>query len=342
MKVLHLLASNTFSGAENVVCQIMDMLKDEVDMVYCSPEGPIEETLKEKGLNYHPIDKVDTVGLEMVLEEVKPDIIHAHDVRASIVASKFAKKYKVISHIHGNDKRKMSKLSIKSMMYNWASKKMNHIFMVSNSCLNDYCFKRSIENKTTILHNIINTEKLKEKAKEDKNKYEFDVCYLGRLTEVKNPIRLLEIVNVLAKLRPSIKCAVVGDGDLREQCEAFVKENNLEENVKFFGFLNNPYKVLQASRVMLMSSINEGTPMALLEAFALGVPLVSTKVDGAVELITNELMGDLYDTNDEAVEKIIKILDRNKEDYKKYLENFSKEFNNIETYKNKILSIYNN
>ena len=50
MKVLHLLASNKYSGAENVVCQIIKMFSHDVEMAYCSLNGPIEQTLKDKNI----------------------------------------------------------------------------------------------------------------------------------------------------------------------------------------------------------------------------------------------------------------------------------------------------
>ncbi|MFR5984224.1 MAG: hypothetical protein ACLUG3_01310 [Bacilli bacterium] len=50
MKVMHLLATDSFSGAENVVCQIIDMYKnnENIDMIYCSPNGKIKDKLVEK------------------------------------------------------------------------------------------------------------------------------------------------------------------------------------------------------------------------------------------------------------------------------------------------------
>ena len=53
MKVLHLLASNKYSGAENVVCQIINMFNGEVEMAYCSPIGEIENSLKDKEINIY-------------------------------------------------------------------------------------------------------------------------------------------------------------------------------------------------------------------------------------------------------------------------------------------------
>ena len=60
MKVLHLLASDRFSGAENVVCQIIEMFKtdDDLEMFYCSPPGQIETALKERDIRFVPIKKL--------------------------------------------------------------------------------------------------------------------------------------------------------------------------------------------------------------------------------------------------------------------------------------------
>jgi len=340
MKVLHLLASNVYSGAENVVCQIIDMFNGEVEMVYCSPEGKIRQTLEEKNITFIPIDKLNKKELKRVVNEFKPDIIHAHDIRASIVASSFGKKIPVISHIHGNDKRNMGRLTPKSILYRLVSKRFKKVIHVSNSCFNDYIFKKSIENKSVILHNIISIDRLYQKEKLDKNSYGYEVCYLGRLSEIKNPMRALEIMKNVIQKRPETKCVFIGDGELRNECESFVKDNKLEENITFLGFVNNPYKIVKSARVVLMSSINEGTPMALLESFALGIPLVSSKVDGAVELITNDSMGYLYDTNEEAVDEILKIINSDKKKYIDYLTKYSIEYNDINKYKEQILKAY--
>lgn len=340
MKVLHLLASNVYSGAENVVCQIIDMFNGEIEMVYCSPEGKIRQTLEEKNITFIPIDKLNKKELKRVVNEFKPDIIHSHDIRASIVASFFGKKIPVISHIHGNDKRNMGRLTPKSILYRLVSKRFKKVIHVSNSCFNDYIFKKSIENKSVILHNIISIDRLYQKEKLDKNSYKYEVCYLGRLSEIKNPMRALEIMKNVIQKRPETKCVFIGDGELRNECESFVKDNKLEENITFLGFVNNPYKVVKSARVVLMSSINEGTPMALLESFALGIPLVSSKVDGAVELITNDSMGYLYDTNEEAVDEILKIINSDKEKYIDYLTKYSVEYNDINKYKEQILKAY--
>lgn len=340
MKILHLLASNKYSGAENVVCQIIKMFESEVEMVYCSPVGEIENALKEKNVPYLPIASLNKKEVKKVVEEFKPDIIHAHDIRASIIASAFAKQVKVVSHIHGSDKRNMGRITPKSVLYAMVSKRFHKIICVSNSCLNEYYFKNKIKDKSVVLHNIISLDRLYEQEKTDKNTYKYEVCYLGRLSEVKNPIRALEVMKEVILKRPQTKCVVLGDGELKQQCEAFVKDNGLSQNIELLGFVKNPYKILRSSRVLLMSSISEGTPMALVEAFALGVPIVSTKVDGAVEIVKDSRMGSLYDSNEEAAEQVLEIIENDKKQYVEYLTAFSKEYNDMSSYKQKMLEIY--
>lgn len=340
IRVIHLLASNKFSGAENVVCQIVKMCEDTCEMFYCSPKGPIENSLKDKGVKYIPINKLTKKELKKIYNEYKPDMIHAHDVRASIVASSFSKKCKIISHIHGNDERKMGKISLKSLLYALCLKKFSRIFWVSESCLEKYYFKKLATNKSEVLYNIIDVDDLIKLSKNDSNNYDYDICFLGRLTEVKNPLRALEIMKDVISKDRAVKCAVIGNGNMFEDCQNFIKENNLAENIEMLGFMKNPYKILSNSKLLLMSSINEGTPMVVLEAFALGVPLVSTPIDGALELIKDEKMGVLYNTNEEAVNHILKIIAADNTETKKYLCNFSKNYNNQDIYKAKILDAY--
>ena len=57
MKVLHLLASKRFSGAENTACQIIKLF-DNAEMCYCSPDGQIAQTLKEKEIRFIPLEKL--------------------------------------------------------------------------------------------------------------------------------------------------------------------------------------------------------------------------------------------------------------------------------------------
>ena len=71
MKILHVLTSHIFSGAENVVCQIIGMLKDEpnVEMAYCSPDGTIRPALEERDINFLPIEVANTSEIKRISDE---------------------------------------------------------------------------------------------------------------------------------------------------------------------------------------------------------------------------------------------------------------------------------
>lgn len=343
MKVLHVLYSERFSGAENVVCQIIGMFRgtQDIEMVYCSPEGPIRDVLKEKNIKYVPIKTLSKREIARVIKEEKPDIIHAHDMRASFVCALACKKIPLISHIHNNafDSRG---LSPKSIAYTFATKKAKHIFWVSKSAYEGYKFHNSVAKKSQVLYNVISIDDLYARMESDKNEYDYDVAYVGRLTYPKNPQRLMNVVSKLRELKPDVKIAVVGSGDEEEETHALCREYGLEGNVDFLGFRNNPLKILHSSKVMIMVSRWEGTPMCALEAMALGVPIVSTPVDGLKDLVIPGENGYLEADDDQLARRLLEII--NDADLReKMSENTfekAKKINDIENYRTQLLNQY--
>lgn len=340
IKVLHLLASNKYSGAENVVCQIIDFLSQECEMVYCSPDGDIKNQLASRGVNYIPLKKLSQAEVKRAVKEFKPDIIHTHDIKASLFASlAVGGKVPIVAHIHGSDAPTMSRITPKSVLFRFASRKIKHIFWVSNSCFSVYRFKGVVASKSSVLYNILSLDDLNKKA-ECGGAEQYDIVYLGRLEPVKNPLRMLEIMKMAQQENSEIKCAVMGDGSLMNDCKQFIDENNLGQNIKMLGFVENPQAVLKNAKVLILSSISEGTPMCALEALGLGVPIVSTPTDGMLDLISNGKNGYLYETNEEAAACINKIFT----DYNHISQNcidFAKDYNDKEAYKANILKVYN-
>lgn len=110
MRVLHVLQSNRFSGAENVVCQIITSMRadSDIDFVYCSRDGQIREALAERNITFAPLKEISRDEIKRVIDEVKPDVIHAHDRSASMVAALATKKIPIIAHMHVNNNRGIS------------------------------------------------------------------------------------------------------------------------------------------------------------------------------------------------------------------------------------------
>ena len=292
MKVIHLLYSDSFSGAENVVCQIISMFRDDenVEMMYCSRDGKIREALEARNVKFIPLKRLTVRAVKKVIKLYKPDVIHAHDVLAGVIAALACGKTKLISHMHNNPVASRGP-SVISIAYLFAGAKAKRIFWVSNSSYEGYFFHRFFADKSKVLYNIIDVEALYQKMYLDNAAYNYDVVYLGRLEYQKNPQRLLNVFSKVVELNPNIKMAIVGTGNLEEELREMCEKMNLQNNVDFLGFQSNPLKILHDAKVMVMTSRWEGTPMAALEALALGVPIVSTPVDGLKDLISNDVNG---------------------------------------------------
>ena len=308
MKVMHVLNSRIYSGAEKVVCQIIKAFRGEVEMVYCSPDSDIvRQMLAEQDVTFLPMENMSTKELKRVIAEQKPDLIHAHDMRASFYSALCCGSIPLVSHIHNNayDARG---LSPKTIAYLLAGFKAKHILWVSNSSFEGYAFHKLFAKKSSVLYNIIDTEQIFEKKASDENTYDYDMIYVGRLTYQKDPQRLMRLCARLKEAKPDLKVAIVGTGELEDEVKALCSELGIEENVHFLGFQSNPIKMVHDSKAMILTSRWEGTPMCALEAMALGTPVVSTPSDGMKDLIDDGVNG--YLTDDDAVmaEKLLKIM----------------------------------
>ena len=376
IKVLHILSSHVYSGAENVVYQIVNMFRDdpEYEMLYCSPDGPIREALKARQVPFRPVAKVGYPELKQVIREYQPDIIHAHDVKAGIVAAATAGKIPVISHIHACFDT-MTRVSVKSLSYLAVSWKFKKIFWVSDSSLKRYAFSKVVQGKSQVLYNVIDKQRLTDQIQADQETYDYDVVFLGRFTDQKNPERLVRILTsvqkkmkeaaeeewraeerraeeqraeeqdeekqrkekqpVIRKKQRKLQAAMIGTGELYDQVKQIVETRGLSQVILLPGYMSNPYKALKSAKVFLMASRYEGTPMSVLEAMALGVPVVSTPVDGIADVVEPGVNGYLEEEDDALTEKIIFLLN-NPEKQKEMSAAASRHFDeicNLEHYK---------
>ena len=345
MRILHVLASNRYSGAENVVCQIMGMFSQEesIEMAYCSPDGQIRDTLLERGYSYYPLKQLSGKELKRVLKEYKPDVIHAHDMRASFVVAKTTRRIPLVSHIHNNAFNSRG-ISLKSIAYLLAGFRAKHIFWVSESSFKGYKFHNLFKKKSSVLYNVIDVEALYKKMEQDKTEYNYEVVYVGRLTHPKNPERLIKVLAKVIQEKPDCKVAIVGTGELEEETKNLAKELQIDKNIGFLGFLSNPLKIMKDSKVMLMTSRWEGTPMCALEAMALGLPIVSTPTDGLCELVTDGETGYLSDDDDELSRETVEIVNntQKRNDFSLRAKHVSAAINNTHVYKITLMNYYKN
>lgn len=118
------------------------------------------------------------------------------------------------------------------------------------------------------------------------------VC-VGRLCEAKGQLLLLEAMEQLATEGLRFKLVMVGDGPLRTEIETLVAQLSLQEQVKITGWSSNSEvrQHILAARAMVLPSFAEGLPVVIMEALALGRPVISTYVAGIPELVEPGISG---------------------------------------------------
>jgi glycosyltransferase involved in cell wall biosynthesis len=117
------------------------------------------------------------------------------------------------------------------------------------------------------------------------------VTTVGRLTAIKQHHLFLDVVRRLAADYPTLVAVIAGDGEMRGELEAAAQQLGIAQHVRFLGWRRDLATIYAATDVFLLTSRNEGTPVALIEAMATGVPGVSTDVGGVGDVITSEAVG---------------------------------------------------
>jgi glycosyltransferase involved in cell wall biosynthesis len=126
------------------------------------------------------------------------------------------------------------------------------------------------------------------------------VSTVGRLTGIKQHGLFLDAFAVVAAAEPEAIAMIVGDGELRGDVEARTAELGLTGRVRLLGWRRDLDTINAATDVFLLTSRNEGTPVALIEAMASGVPGVSTNVGGVKDVINSPEVGRLAPFGDAA------------------------------------------
>lgn len=294
--VLHILVSNKLSGAENVVCNIIENDKN-YNMFYCSPKGEINEVLNEKNIKY-----IELKNITRIVQENRIDLIVAHDFIASCVTALKIKNIPIISYIHCNPKF-IKTWNILSLIFFKMSKKFKKIVFVSKEAAYTTIFYEKIRDKIRIIDNVINIKKIEELSKKEETK-KYDLLYVGRLIDIKQPLLVIEIIKELND--KNIKCCMLGDGVLYNACKKKIEEYDLENNIDLMGFKSNPYIYMKNSKILIMPSKFEGLPLTCIEAMSLKTIVLNSGKGG---------LNNIFDKNKDLICK-------SKEEYKNKIKHY--------------------
>ena len=259
------------------------------------------------------------------LKKTKPDVVVSFMPEASflsLLTPKSKKTRRIISV--RNDPSKEFKNSIYKFLSKELYKRADG-FVFQTIDAKNY-FSKEIQSKSIVIPNPINEEFIEDISIINK-KNNSSIVSVGRLDSQKNHFLLIDSFKEVLSKFPDATLVIYGEGSLRNKLEEYVKRNGIEDKIKLPGRVENIKEMIKEANCFVLSSNYEGMPNALMEAMALGLPVVSTDCPcgGPRFLIKNNVNGILVDTNNvkQMSEAIIKILS-NKE-FSKYISNNAKK-----------------
>lgn len=270
------------------------MREQNIDVIYLH---------KKQGFDFNLIKE-----MRKVVKAVKPDTVSTHlNVLPYVIFSSIGIKNKYHT-VHNLASREIGG---KYRYFVWLA---YYVFGYTPVAISD-TVKKSIEHdyklraeKIETIYNFVETDKYFVKERRLKNT--FDLVSFGRLTEQKNQKMMIRAVSTLVERYPNIRLHIYGDGELKQELQSFIGELKLERNVILEGITDEVAKKLGESDIFLLSSLYEGLPISVLEAMSAGLPVVSTKAGGVVDVIKDDENGFLIEQGDiggfaNAVEKLI-------------------------------------
>jgi len=251
-------------------------------------------------------------------------LLHTHGYFADIIGTPVCKYLRIphLSTCHGfiqNDKNLKIYNKLDKLMLRFCER----IIAVSTEIKSDLVRSGIDKARITVIQNAVQESISREdfaKHRVEKRQYysieqdEFVIGYVGRLSEEKGINYLIEASSLLKDESKTFKILILGDGPKRKDLEEMARSKGLEKRIIFTGFQENIEEWLPALDVFVLPSLTEGTPMALLEAMSMGIPVIATAVGGIPKVVENNVNGFLVDPGDfqGLYEKII-MLNNNQE-----------------------------
>lgn len=216
MKILHIVATSNYSAVARVVENIAANADHSFVHYYVAPNGKVFDVL-DKAIVQVPVNTMTLSAVKRAIDEVKPDFIHSHDMKATVfgVMSKLLLRSnsKILSHLHSTDP-KMKKWTERSVTFRILWPFIEKMIIVTPAIYTESVLNKFVDKSEFItLLNVVNEQEI-EKYRHESDCKKYDIGISARLTHPKNPERMLHVIAEVKKRIPDIKVIWLGDGEL--------------------------------------------------------------------------------------------------------------------------------
>jgi glycosyltransferase involved in cell wall biosynthesis len=289
---------------------------DEGDMsYYAAAHGVTPVILPELGRSLHPLRDLRTIWkVYRLIRQYQPDVVHTHTAKAGFVgrmAAWLAGVPVIVHTFHGH------------VFQGYFSPTMTRVFlllerMTARMSSTVITLTEGLRRDLADVYHITDKEHItvlplgldlapfaavvrKNGAFRREHGIPADAALIGivgRLVPVKNHRLFLDAAARVRAQVPDAHFVIIGDGELRGELEAQVDALNLRDAVTFTGWMQNLAPAYADLDINVISSVNEGTPVSVIEALAAGCPVVATAVGGLPDLLEQGAFGALVPSGD--------------------------------------------
>lgn len=299
-KVVHVLFSSKLGGAEQVAINISENLKSAYDFTYFSPAGSIQECLTDAEIAYRTFNPKRIFEFVRTMKAIDPDIIHAHDFKASFLVNLLFHHIPIVTHIHQAPRWQRGR-NWKSIAFKYVGRNSAQVLYVSDYAKESYRYQHKLSN-ATIVPNGIDMARIVKMASPTPAQT-FDLLFVGRLAEVKDPEKFVEIAQQLLVTNPELTVGIIGDGVLKERISHLIQAT---PQIKLLGFQSNPYQYMAAAKVVLSTSKSDGFGLTMVEAALLGAIPIAPPV-GGISHTAVKVNGFIYMQEDALIEFLARL-----------------------------------
>jgi len=300
LRIMQILPSFGIGGAEQMAVHLMVGLAADHDVtavgLYPGSAGPLEERLTKAGVRVRYLGKKPGLDLRMlpalnrVIRETRPQVVHTHlsVLRYALPVLRRGQVPLTVHTLHNTAEHESDRVG--QWIQRFAFR--GSVVPIAISQDNATSFERVYGRKCpAIIPNSIPTEdyeKPPEVGRQWRAQQGFDpdaivLTCVGRLEPQKNPLALVTAFAALRNERAHL--VLMGDGSLRTQVIDCIRANRVGRQVHLLGVRRDVPDCLAGSDIFVLGSNWEGNPLAVMEAMAAGLPVVSTAVGGVPELV---------------------------------------------------------